>query len=214
MVRSIGAALISVLLACVGVACSTGGEGGSLATPENHCLLDGADPFPPSQATGAIAFYGGDAGELPTLAGGDPTGGWSVDSFSLYLPNAVASAVNTEASTLSGQSWVEMTADGQFRLSFDLQLRILVGETPIIDNTVLAGGVGSYTMGGNAVQIAEDCFYSEGLDDAQAMGASPGEQDTFNRNINFENSGDTGRFLIRLNTDFGELGLLMNVSRR
>ena len=216
MVRSMSAAFISILMVCFATACSSevGGGGGGAATPENHCLLDGADPVAPAQVQGAIEFYGDTSGALPALGGGDPIGGWAVDSFSLYLPDAVSSAVNVEASTLSGRSWVEMTADGQFRLSFDLLLRILVGETPIIDNPVIAGGIGSYTMGGNSVQISEDCFFAEGLDEAQEMGTSGTEMDTFDRNINFESTGDTGRFLIRLNTDFGELALLMNVSRR
>jgi len=150
-----------------------------------------------------------DAGPLPALNGGDPVGNWGVDSFTLYLSDTVQSLVDLEASSIGGQSWVEMTPDGEFRLAFDMSVRVIVAGEPIIDGQVLAGGIGSYTMGGNAVQVSERCFYSEGLGDEGAA-----DEDALDRNISFESSGDTGRFLIRMQSEFGDIGILVDVSRR
>ena len=211
MYRSFCAALICGVLMTFGSACTgtDAGGGAGAATPANHCLLDGAEPFTPTMSSGSFAFHGATAGPLPSLNGGDPVGNWGVDAFTLYLSDEVESAVDLETSSISGKSWVEMTAEGEFRLAFDMNVRVMVGATPVIDGQVLAGGIGSYTMGGNSVQISESCFYSEGL-------GNEGETDpnALDRNINFESSGDTGRFLIRMQSDFGEIGILVNVSRR
>ena len=211
MYRSFCAALICGVLMTFGSACTgtDAGGGASAATPANHCLLDGAAPFTPTRSTGSFDFHGMDAGPLPALNGGDPVGNWGVDSFTLYLSDTVQSLVDLEASSIGGQSWVEMTPDGEFRLAFDMSVRVIVAGEPIIDGQVLAGGIGSYTMGGNAVQVSERCFYSEGLGDEGAA-----DEDALDRNISFESSGDTGRFLIRMQSEFGDIGILVDVSRR
>jgi len=206
------AAALVALMVTLGGCGETGpaGTSGTSPTPENQCLLDGAAPFSPSSAHGGIQFFDGDDG-LPNLVGGDPTGDWAVNSFTLYLPDSASALVSTEESSLHGTAWVSMTEDGLFSLAFDMHITISLGEGDhLLDGPVLAGGIGSYTMGSNAVQIDEDCFFSEGLD---TTGSDSSADDSLNRNVRFEQNGDNGQFLVMLRSSYGEVGLLVDVSR-
>jgi len=202
-------ALMATIGGC-GEGLPNGGAGGGGATPQNHCLLDGAAPLTPGHASGGIEFFDGDEG-LPSLRGGDPAGDWSVNSFTLFIPDSASGLVVVDESSLHGTAWVSMTDDGQFSLAFDMHITIsLGGGETLMDGPVVAGGVGAYTMGGDAVQIAEDCFFSEGLDDT---GSGAAADDSLNRNVRFEQNGNSGQFLVMLRSSYGEVGLLVDVTR-
>lgn len=215
---------LAVVLALGGCASSAGGgstppgepgpmTGGLTPAPDNHCLLDGAGPVGLPNAVGDFAFDDGTpAGAPPTLAGGDPSGDWVVQGFTLYLPAIATDLVNVAESSIGGTAWLSIGADGQFEMAMDIDISIIIGAgdsaTSFMDGVVSAGAIGTYSTAGSDVTIADDCFYTEGLD---ASGAPGGAE--IDRTIAFERTGATGRFLVTLDSDLGALKLLVDVSQ-
>jgi len=188
---------------------------GLTPTPENRCLLDGSGPSGLPSASGDFVFDDGTAAtQPPELGGGDPSGDWKVEGFTLYLPSVASGLVNPELSSIGGQAWLSLDSSQSFQMAMDIDIDIVVGSADsaesFMEGTVSAGAIGSYSMSGNTVTIADECFYADGLDDAEA---SAGGEADISRQISFERTGSTGRFLVTLNSDLGSLKLLVRVSQ-
>ena len=182
--------LVSISAALVLAACTADATGASSPglspTPENHCLLDGSSPGALPHVIGAFAFDDGTPTNAPpALSGGDPTGDWVVQGFTLYLPGSTEALVNVDASSVEGESWLSIGEDGQFQMNMTIDVSVLIGAadaaTPFMEGTLDAGGMGSYRLDGTGIVIAEDCFYAEGLD----LGADTGGEATIDPNIAF-----------------------------
>ena len=86
--------LLAFLAGCGGAATSDGGvDGGRLdaavadaaVADDAGCVLTAPAATLP-MVNGTVRIEGGDAGVLPTPAGGDPEGRWLIDDATLWLP--------------------------------------------------------------------------------------------------------------------------------
>jgi hypothetical protein len=163
-------------------------------------------------ANGMFRFDDGMPGNSPPmLAGGDPSGEWAVTGITLFLPSVAMSLVNVESSSLSGSAWLDLGSDGTFQMTFDMDVDVRIGEgeseSSFAMGNLLAGAIGTYSVSGSSVMIADDCFYNEGLDMFGSASSGAG----ISREFSFERSGTTGRFIVTLQADLGDLPLLVEV---
>jgi hypothetical protein len=173
----------------------------SVEPPPIDCNAIGA-PAGLATVNGTFAPTGS---ALPSLAGGDENGEWTLSAVRVHIPGSVAPLVDTNASTIAASGWVS-TKNGQFRVSMSTRLHLVVlGAFPIdVDVSPTAGG--AYTVAGSELTFTLEC--SQGIESAIA-----GIDVAFGNRVRFGVNGNTGTFLFSITVAGNESTLEATMQR-
>jgi hypothetical protein len=200
-------ALLASLAGCGGSAASDAGvDGGPLdAAVTDAAVADAAACVLTAPAAtlpmvnGTVRIEGGDAGVLPTPAGGDPEGRWLIDDATLWLPAAAQGQVNAETSWVRGSGWFVLQG-GEYQLNTDLGFRVeaVVGG---LTRGVALGGRGRYEVRGTELVLTPTC---------QTSAAAQGSLGAFRFS---RDAPGRGRLFIELVGMAGRLTLIFQLQR-
>jgi hypothetical protein len=189
--------------ASTGGASATGGAAGSSDSGGAAGAAVGCDvsPAPTSLPMLTTTFVQVDSSmniTVPTMTGGDPTGAWSFDKLTLFIPESAKGQVDPTMSSGAGTGWANVGSDGSYRLEIDLNIDLstALGD---IKRTTMSASKGTYTVSGAALDFVVTC---------DTNSATTMTTITFSRTA----GASTGQFLVHIVSDMGATDLLLQGS--